>query len=243
MSIRQQFNVQNKRKNIKKKKENNDKLDNLAKLDENERSKIYDEMKDGNIKMNDPIEKAILDANKLWDDIKKRIKDNEEFFKLDDSKKVEIYQNSEFKHFYNTYPIVCRYMICMGQFSNKAFRRFLVKSSNVAKQPIKREKGYNEDQWVQRQADYIRYLWESFQPTRFSKKESDAIWRNAYETLKKEFSNFRKMHEDVSNKLKEEKKLNKKELIKEMIERLSDQDNNESSNVLLEKLKQLKNNS
>ena len=242
MSIRQQLNVQNKRKNIKKKKENNDKLDNLSKLDKNERNKIYDEIKDGNKKIDDPIEKAILDANKLWDDIKKRIKDNKEFSKLDDLKKVEIYQNSEFKNFYNTYPIVCRYMICMGQFSNKAFRRFLVKSANMSKQPIKREKGYNEDQWIQRQADYIRYLWESFQPARFSKKDSDEICRNAYETLKKEFVDFRKMHEDISNKLKEEKKLNKKELIKEMIERISDQDNDESSNELLEKLKQLKNN-
>ena len=239
MSVRQQINAQNKRKVLKSKNIKNKKLEEISELDNDERKQIYNDIKNGDKVINDPIEKAILDANKLWDDIKQKVNDNDDFCKLEDNKKVEYYQNTEFKQFYTTYPIVCRYMICMGQFSTKAFRRFLVKSMNMAKQPIKREKGYNEDQWIQRQADYIRYLWESYQNSHFNRKDSDNIWKHAYEMLKKEFSDFRKMHEEISSKLKEEKKLNKKELIKEIVGRISEQDE-EVSKELLETLKKLK---
>jgi len=239
MSLRQQMNAQNKRKLLKSKNINNKKLEKISQLNTDERKKMYDDVKNGDKVITDPVEKAILDANKLWDDIKQKVKDGDEFCELDDNKKVEYYQGTEFKQFYTTYPIVCRYMICMGQFSTKAFRRFLVKSVNFAKQPVSREKGYNEEQWIQRQADYIRYLWESYQNVHFDKKDSNNIWDHAYKMLKKEFADFRKMHEDISAKLKEDKKLNKKELVKEMIERMSDKDE-ELSKELLEKLKGLK---
>ena len=239
MSVRQQINAQSKRKILKLKNDRNQELDKISSLDIEQKNQLYKDIKNGDKVINDPIENAIINANKLWDDIKKKVIDNDDFCKLDDTKKVEYYQNTEFKEFYITYPIVCRYMICMGQFSTKAFRRFLTKSFELAKKPMSREKGYNEEQWIQRQSDYIRFLWESYQTSQFDKKDSDAIWNNSYEVLKKEFSDFRKMHDDISSKLKKEEKVNKKELIKEMIGRMSDEDET-ISKELLEKMKNLK---
>jgi len=242
MSARKKTEKQYKREVKKITKEKNQKLEEIESKTDSERKKIYSDIKKGEKKIDDPIEKAIIDANKLWDDLKKRIVDNPEFVELSDTKKVEVYQNTEFKEFYITYPIVCRYMICMGQFSTKAFRRFLVKSVNMAKEPVRREKGYNEDQWVRRQADYVRYLWESYQKTHFKKEDSNKIWEHSYNTLKKEFSDFREMHKEVEEKLKREKKENKKELIKELIERVKTQEGDDDTvkRELIEKLKKLK---
>lgn len=243
MSVRKQIEKQYKREVKKMSNEKNHKLEEIGSMTDSERKKMYNSIKKGEKKIDDPVEKAIIDANKLWDDLKKRIVDDPEFMELSDTKKVEVYQNTEFKEFYITYPIVCRYMICMGQFSTKAFRRFLVKSVNMSKKPVSKEKGYNEDQWIRRQSDYVRYLWESYQKSHFNKEDSNKIWEHSYDTLKKEFSDFREMHKEVEEKLKREKKENKIELVRELIERVKAQEGDDDTikKELIEKLKKLKN--
>jgi predicted YcjX-like family ATPase len=163
---------------------------------------------------------SIAEANKLWDDLKKRIRDDPSFVKKSDGDKVNVYQKSEFSEFYTNFPIVCRYMICMGQFSNKAFKRYLVKCK--AMQSQKTKPGANsEDLWVRRQADYVRYLWESYQRQHFSSSDAQNIWQHAYYTLTTEFKDFKDMHKDVEEKLKVDKKTNKTEMIKELINRIA----------------------
>ena len=172
------------------------------------------------------IDDIVKIANNLWNDIKKRIKENPDFVKLSDAEKLNIYQNTEFKEFYNEMPIVGRYMICMGQYSTKALKRYLNKCKDVKHDPQHRKPGYVEDQWVQRQADYVRYLWESYQKHHYDKKDSNAIWNHAYETLKKEFSDFKTLHKNIEEKLQVENKNNKESLVKEMLGRIA---NNEQS--------------
>ena len=139
----------------------------------------------------DHIEVSILVATKMWNDIKTRVTNDPKFVELPDNDKVAIYQNSEYKEFYTEFPIVSRYMVCMGQFSSKALKKYLLKCKNVKHDAVKsREKGYTEDQWVQRQADYVRYLWESYQRQHYSPSESTNIWQHAYKTLKQEFKDF-----------------------------------------------------
>lgn len=180
----------------------------------------------------DHIDVSTYTANKLWIDIKKRVNEDPKFIELPDNEKIEIYQKSEFKDFYIEFPIVSRYMICMGQFSNKAFKKYLIKCKNAKHDPVKsREKGYTEDQWVQRQADYVRYLWESYQKQHYSPTESTNIWQHAYSTLKKEFQDFKDLHDDVEKKLKEDEKINKGELVKEMLSRLANQEQSLDENT------------
>jgi hypothetical protein len=168
------------------------------------------------------IDEIVKIANNLWNDIKKRIKENPDFIKLTDAEKLSIYQNTDFKEFYNEMPIVGRYMICMGQYSAKALKRYLNKCKDVKHDPtVSRKPGYVEDQWVQRQADYVRYLWEAYQKHHYDKKDSNAIWKHAYETLKKEFSDFKTLHKDIEEKLQVENKSNKESLVKEMLGRIA----------------------
>lgn len=189
----------------------------------------------------DHIEVSMVMANNLWDDIKRRVRDDPKFGEMPDNDKIEIYQKSKFKDFYIEFPIVSRYMICMGQFSNKAFKKYLLKCKNVVHDQDKsREKGYSEDQWVQRQADYIKYLWESYQKQHYSPSESKDIWTHAYTTLKQEFQDFKDLHEDIEKKLKEDEKTHKGEMAKELLKRLSSKEqalDDNTTKQLLEKLK------
>lgn len=108
----------------------------------------------------------------------------------------------------------------MGQYSSRAFKRYLIKVQNF-KYPEVREKGYMEDQWVRRQADYIRYLWEAYQRGHYNNAEAQSIWQEAYKTLKQEFLDFRDMHENIEKNLEIEKEKHKQELITELMNRLS----------------------
>ena len=56
---------------------------------------------------NDRIEVSVDMANKLWNDIKKRVSEDPKFAELPDNGKIEIYQKSEFKDFYIEFPRTC----------------------------------------------------------------------------------------------------------------------------------------
>ena len=188
----------------------------------------------------DVIDISIEVANKLWQDLKKRIADDPKFVKKSDAEKIEIYQKSEFKEFYTNYPIVCRYIVCMGQFSNKAFKRYLLKCKTMSSQ--KDNANHNsEDEWVQRQADYIRYLWEAYQKQHFNASDAQEIWKHAYNTLTQEFADFKKLHEEVENKLKIDEKYNKSSMVKELLQRLSTSEQTLDSNTTTTLIKKLEN--
>lgn len=193
------------------------------KLENQDSSEFNDNQDKKIINSDNNIDVSINMANKLWNDIKKRVVNDPSFLKMNDNDKIALYQNSEYKVFYTEFPIVSRYMICMGQFSNKALKRYLLKCKNTIHDPVKsREKGYIEDQWIQRQSDYVRYLWESYQKKHYSQTDSNAIWQNTYEILKKEFQDFKDLHKNIEEKLKKNEKLNKDEMIKELLKRIAD---------------------
>ena len=176
----------------------------------------------------DRIAVSLNEANKMWCNLKDRLKVNPEFVNIPDEDKIAIYQK-EFKEFYNEYPIVCRYMICMGQYSHKAMRRYLIKCKNSQlTREQSQDKEYKADQWVMRRADYVRYLWESYQAQHFSASEAQRIWQHSYQTLKKEFKDFNDMQQDIEAKLKTDNNLNKAQLVKELVKRLASQDNNQN---------------
>lgn len=197
--------------------------------------KKQDEKKQDEKELDDVI---IELANKLWRDLKKRIVDDPTFVKKSDSEKVDIYQKSEFKEFYTKYPIVCRYMVCMGQFSNKAFKRYLLKCKSMS--TIKHtDKHDAEDQWVQRQSDYIRYLWEAYQKQHFNPADAQEIWQQAYNMLTQEFTDFKKLHTEVEAKLKVEDKFNKSSMVKELLQRLATEEQSLDVNTTKSLIKKL----
>jgi hypothetical protein len=185
-------------------------------------------------------DQLVADALKLWNHFKKYIIDFPKFKELSDKRKLETFRKMGYTLFMEEYPIVSRYMICMGQFSIKAFRRVLAKIKTfVHPPPDKREKGYMEDQWIRRQADYVQYLWEAYQKNHYNNAERKYIYEQAYKSLKGEFDDFRTMHDDIKIKVEEEKQSLAGKNARELLERVKSgkqtpEDEIEVKNILLE---------
>lgn len=176
---------------------------------------------------------ALLEAEEIWFNVQVLII-SEKYKKMTDNERIELIEK-DFKEFYKNFPIVSRYMICMGQYKNVAFRKMLIKYRDEEEKeadlkgkgrPISQikkdeEKNKNEKTFIKRQADYVRFLWEEYnEGMAFSTQDSDAVWKQAFDTLTNEFDQFRKMHEDAENKIKADSIKYKKELLFEMGDRI-----------------------
>ena len=152
------------------------------------------------------IDDLVKKLDTMWAAVKKHVKANPDFKDVEDKKKLDLFRQS-FKTEMEEHPIVTRYMICLGQYRSKAFRRMLEKTKRlVHPPPEKREKGYMEDQWIRRQADYVQYLWEEYQRGHYNSAERKWVWQEAYNRLKGEFDDFRDMHKEIEKRIEEEKK-------------------------------------
>lgn len=160
-------------------------------------------------------------AGQMWADVKKKVKEDPAFMDISDKDKLKYFREDlDYDEFMNEYPVMTRYMVCMGQYSSKAFKRFLDKVRRV-KHPEKCEKGYKEDQWVRRQADYVQYLWEAYQKSHINSSERKMVWQDAYKNLKGEFDDFRDKYKAVEEATKEEKKVLKASNTRDLLKRLA----------------------
>ena len=170
-----------------------------------------------------PSEKEVIEAaTKMWDAVKTYVKNNPKFRELQDKQKLEIFRDRlGFAKFMEEFPIVSRYMVCMGQFKLKAFQRLLDKMKRTKyPPPEERDKKYMEDQWIKWQADYVQYLWEEYQKRHYNTAERQWVWQETYKRLKGEFDDFRKMHEDIEEKVKQEKATLSGKNARDLLERL-----------------------
>ena len=163
------------------------------------------------------IDSIVLIATSMYNVLKELVKADIEakkesrkeiFMPLSDKDKLEHFREKlSCGEFMTEYPIVSRYMIAHGQYSAKAFKRMLEKIARVVHPPPdKREKGYMEDQYVRRQADYVRYLWEAYQKGHYNTSEAQTVWDTTYKRLKGEFDDFRNKYKDIEENVKLEKK-------------------------------------
>lgn len=176
------------------------------------------------------------------------------FIDKTDKEKIKLLTEEKiYDDFYNEYPIVGRYMICMGRFELGAFVKFINKVKNIANKANANanasgskkipEKGHNEDQWVQRQADYVRYLWEATQKRagkRIETKESKAIWQQSYKAIKDEFSTFKEDHDKATDILDKKKKAFNAERFSELKSRILNGEQSLDDNSLNEMNEMLK---
>lgn len=183
-------------------------------------------------------------ATAMWKDAKKHAK-SKEFVDMNDDDRLDLFREKlNYEEFMNEFPVMCRYMICLGQYSKKAFTRFMKRVSVCKKNDSlkPREKGYKEDQWVRRQADYVRFLWEDYNKGHPNLKDGQAVWDEAYNNLKNEFDDFRKRYADVEINRKAEAIELRAESAREMITRLiSNNDNipNDEVTALRDSLRSL----
>ena len=189
-----------------------------------------------------PRNKIVEKATEIWKTLKLHVKKDASFKELENQDKLEVFRTKlGYATFMEEFPIVSRYMICYGQYSEKAFERMLRKIETVVHPPPdKRDKGYMEDQWVRRQADYVQYLWESYQKRHQNTAERQWIWQTTYDRLRKEFDDFRDMHKDVEERVKNERKTLAGQNARELLERVKSgkqQLTSEEEEFLLEQLR------
>ncbi len=168
-------------------------------------------------------DEIIAIAEKMYKELKEVVHANKKFVEMEDKLKLDLFRkNKEYDEFMTEFPVVSRYLICMGQYKTKAFRKMLEKIKLKAAEPMQqREKGYNEDQWIRRNCDYVRYLWEAYQKTHYSQAESNFIWEDTYRKLKGEFDDFRNKYKDVEEATKKEKERFKVQNAKDLLNRLN----------------------
>lgn len=160
-------------------------------------------------------------ASKMWADVKKKVVDDPKFIDVPDKEKLTYFREElKYEEFMNEYPVMTRYMVCMGQYSSKAFKRYLEKVRNTVP-PVPCPPGYKEDQWVRRQADYVQFLWEAYQRNHIDSAERKMVWSDAYKNLKGEFDDFRDKYKAVEAATKEEKGVLKAKNARDLIKRLS----------------------
>jgi hypothetical protein len=154
------------------------------------------------------IEEILDKADEMWKKVKNLAKNDKDFVQMKDKKKLELFRDKfKYKEFMTEYPVTARYMVAMGQYNRKAFKRMLTKISHIKHPPPhERPKNYMEDQWIRRQADYVRYLWEAYQRGHWNPLEAKYVWEDAYKNLKGEFDDFRDKYKDIEEARKIEKK-------------------------------------
>lgn len=188
------------------------------------------------------IDDLVAKIDAMWAVVKKHVKTTPEFKDYEDKKKLDFFRPMFGKEMEEN-PIVTRYMICLGQYRSKAFRKMLEKTKNmVHPPPDKREKGYMEDQWIRRQADYVQFLWEEYQRGHYNNAERTWVYQEAYERLKGEFNDFRDMHKEVEKRIEEEKKTLAGRNVRDLLQRLKtgkQQLSNEEEDFLRQELRKV----
>jgi hypothetical protein len=160
-------------------------------------------------------------AAKMWSILKKKIKDDPEFMEWTDTKKLDLFRDTlKFKDFMKEFPVMTRYLICMGQYSSKAFKRFLDKVRRSSPEGPQ-EKGVKEDNWIKRQADYVQYLWEAYQKGHYNMAERNYVWQDAYKNLRGEMDDFRDKFKAIEESTKEQKEQLKASNARDLIGRLA----------------------
>jgi hypothetical protein len=156
-------------------------------------------------------------ATLIWKDLRKKF-DTNQFEEISDEGKIRDISEMN-PDFCREYPIVLKYMVCMKKFSKKAFIRFLDKMERHPKQVGPNRKQTAEEWWIERRADYVRYLYEETERIR-NTKQLQNIWCVARDTIKSDFDTFRKRYETIEKDHEEIKQKNKSELLMELLNRI-----------------------
>jgi hypothetical protein len=175
---------------------------------------------------------AINNSKIIFADYLKQ-KDTEVWKAMEPEMKQEFFK-AKYPQFFDSFPIVIKFMIQQDKFEVTAFKRFLEKCrTNVAEgaNPYAQnmpKKGSmrltpNEEKWLENQAYYVQYLIEDYRRRngkRITSAEASWLRNKQLESLRSEMMDFRSNFEKVAEKLKSEHNDNDEQLLKEYIEKI-----------------------
>lgn len=146
------------------------------------------------------------------------------------------YFKAKYPQFFDSFPIVIKFMIQQDKYEVTAFKRFLEKcrtnvaaganpySQNMPKKGTKRLTP-NEEKWLENQAFYVQYLVEDYRKRvgkRITTSEANWIRNKQLEALRSEMMDFRSNFERVAEKLKADHNNNDEQLLKEYINQIKE---------------------
>ncbi len=193
--------------------------ENVESPESNEKKENVEELKNSNVENEHA---ALLEAEKMWFQYQLLTIMEPEFLHASNEHKMEFF-DEQFKNFVAQFPIVSKLMICNGDYKQKAFKKYLRKMSHneVSTTQKRKEKGFMENQWIERQADYAVYLYEESAEGKKNRNRevSKNIWLNAFNLIKKDFDDFKEKHKSVQQKLQDIDVKNKHSLLSEAVNR------------------------
>lgn len=175
---------------------------------------------------------AIRNSKILFADYLKQ-KDTEVWKSMEPEMKQE-YFKTKYPQFYDSFPIVVKFMIQQGKFEVTAFKRFLEKcriniaaganpyAQNMPKKGSRRLTD-GEEKWLENQAYYVQYLIEDYRKRvgqRLTVAEANWLRNKQLEALRNEMMDFRSNFERIAEDLKSKHNDNDEILLKEYIEEI-----------------------
>lgn len=155
-----------------------------------------------------PLDDLLSLGNKIWNEVR-----NNPDIK-DEKKSEEIYYSTynKYREFGSSFPLILRWMVQMSRYSEKAFKKFLMKYSTAN---ISTKKDF-----LMLQADYIVYLYE--ENKHYDKKHINAYREFLIKQLLDEEDQMKKIEEELKTELStidDEKRKRLYEYIKQQSEK------------------------
>jgi len=163
-----------------------------------------------------PLDDLLKIGNKIWNEVKSNpdIKD--------EKKSESIYYNiyNKYHDFGSSFPLILRWMVQMHKYSERSFKKFLIKYSNT---DISSKKDF-----LILQADYIVFLYE--ENNHYDKKQVNAYREFIIKQLLDEEDQIKKIDKEVKEELEHIEQEKRKQLYKYIKNKTIDnRTNNDSS--------------
>jgi hypothetical protein len=160
-------------------------------------------------------EEIVTVAKNLWNDCK-LLRKKKEWIDKEPKDVMAYFYQTHYKDFITKYSIPSRYMFFYSEFSEKAFRRYLMRMTDP---------GYkSKEEWIERQADYVRLLYAQYNK-HVGPKELAAVWQKARKQLVDEYESFERDYEKAKKEA-DEKKIQAEERLRASVINLSQKDQN-----------------
>lgn len=193
-------------KKIQKEQRKKDRID--AKLKAEEDAEMNRQKAISEEKSIDPI---VKEANKIYADYVKRMKNDSQFQGLSGQARFEYYMKI-YIDFARQYPIILRHIASFGMHSEKAIRLYMKKCYNTQTD--------TDEQYCERQADFVKYLY-MYSGRRCTQNKLNDVWTHTKKHLmdelaasKKERSIIKERREKNKDSNDIERRANVKRLLK-----------------------------
>lgn len=166
------------------------------------------------------IDPIVKEANAIWSDYKKRIKEDNQFASLGPQPRFEYYMK-RYIDFTRQWVIIVRHIASYGMYNEKAARLYINK---CIVNPFK-----NEEEYCERQADYVKYLY-MFGKGHYPANKLKDIWDNTKKCFMEELALSKSENDIIKNRRKNNKIANditRRENLKKLIANNNNNETNE----------------